>query len=250
MDRAYQEIREQLMAMTLKPGEWIDDLRLAEQLGLSRTPVREALFLLASDGLVLARPGGGFLVRSLDLVDVSRMFEAHIVLAKSVARLVVARATGSDLRDLRAAEKEVVREMDGRDPVGVSAANSRLHRLEARIADNEYLERLAGQVHDQGQRLGFISFGGVNNWADVKAHLDAVRTDHTEIVQAYVNRDVTRAEEVSTRHVELFRRRIMRYFDTSEADGIDLSGDWMAPAAEGWTGGRPNDPAPGGSLPG
>ena len=69
-------------------------------------------------------------------------------------------------------------------------------------------------------------------------------------MQAYVNRNVTRAEEVSTRHVELFRRRIMRYFDTSEADGIDLSGDWMAPAAERRTGGRPNEPAPGGSLPG
>ena len=232
MDSAYQHIREQLMAMALRPGEWIDDLRLAQELGLSRTPVREALFLLASEGLVRVNSGGGFLVRSLDLVDISRMFEAHIVLAKSVARLVVARATASDLTDLAAAEAEIVREMEGRDPAGVSAANSRLHRLEARIADNEYLERLAGQVHDQGQRLGFISFGG-NDVADVQAHFDTVRADHAEIVRAYRDRDLERAESVSTRHVRLFRHRVLRYFDTSEADGIDLTDDWLAPPAAG-----------------
>lgn len=117
MESAYKHIRELLMAMTLKPGDWIDDLRLAEDLGLSRTPVREALFLLASEGLVLVKPGGGFMVRSLDLVDISRLFEAHIVLAKSVSRLVVARATDSDLHDLEVAEKEVVREIDRKSVV-------------------------------------------------------------------------------------------------------------------------------------
>ncbi|WP_231644801.1 GntR family transcriptional regulator [Sciscionella sediminilitoris] len=229
METAYQHIRELLMAMTLRPGDWIDDLRLAEQLGLSRTPVREALFLLASEGLVLVKPGGGFLVRSLDLVDISRLFEAHIVLAKAVAHLVVARITDGDFGELEAAEREVNQEMERRDPAGVSAANSRLHRIEARIADNEYLERLAGQIHDQGQRLGFISFGGYSE--DIKTHFDAVRTDHAEIIKAYRDRNAAQAEEVSTRHVVLFRERIMRYFDTSAADGIDLTGEWITPAA-------------------
>lgn len=230
MESAYQHIRELVMAMTLRPGDWVDDLRLAEQLGLSRTPVREALFLLASEGLVHVKPGGGFMVRSLDLVDVSRLFEAHIVLAKAVSRLVIARATVSDLHELDAAEQRVVREMDRRDPAGVAAANSDLHRAEARIADNEYLRRLAGQVHDQGQRLGFISFGGGSDPSEVLEHFEVVRADHAAIIRAYRDRDVEVAEDVSTRHVVLFRERILRHFDSSRADGIDLSQDWVAPS--------------------
>lgn len=228
MDSAYAHIREMLMAMTLKPGEWIDDLRLAEQLGLSRTPVREALFLLASEGLVIVKPGGGFMVRTLDLVDVSRLFEAHIVLAKAVSRLVVTRASHQDLADLQAADEQVRREMDRRDPAGVARANAELHRAEARIADNEYLERLARQIHDQGQRLGFISFGGPADQTDVEAHFARVREDHEQLVAAYRDRDAPRAEDISTRHVVLFRERILRYVDTSGADDIDLGGAWMA----------------------
>lgn len=233
MDSAYAHIREMVMAMSLKPGEWIDDLRLGEQLGLSRTPVREALFLLASEGLVIVKPGGGFMVRTLDLVDVSRLFEAHVVLAKSVSHLVVARASDEDLAGLQAADEQVRREMERRDPAGVARANAELHRAEARIADNEYLERLARLVHDQGQRLGFISFGGPVDQTDVEAHFARVREDHAQLVEAYRDRDARRAEEISTRHVVLFRDRILRYVDASAADDIDLGGAWMAATGPG-----------------
>lgn len=236
MDSAYAHIREMLMAMSLEPGEWIDDLRLGEQLGLSRTPVREALFLLASEGLVIVKPGGGFMVRTLDLVDISRLFEAQIVLAKSVSRLVVARASSQDLAELQAADEQVLREMDRHDPVGVARANAALHRTEARIADNEYLERLARQIHDQGQRLGFISFGGPDDTHDVEAHFVRVREDHAQILAAYRDRDAEQAEDVSTRHVVLFRDRILKYVATSGADGIDLGDDWIAGAHDAATG--------------
>jgi DNA-binding GntR family transcriptional regulator len=227
MDNAYAHIREMVMAMTLKPGEWIDDLRLGEQLGLSRTPVREALFLLASEGLVIVKPGGGFMVRTLDLVDISRLFEAQIVLAKSVSRLVVARASNEDLAELAAAEREVQREMERSDPVGVARTNADLHRIEARIAENEYLERLARQIHDQGQRLGFISFGGPDDTRDVEAHFARVREDHALLIDAYRARDAEQADDISTRHVVLFRERILKYVATSGADGIDLAGGWI-----------------------
>jgi DNA-binding GntR family transcriptional regulator len=225
MERAYQQIRQRFMTLQLRPGEWVDDLKLSAELGLSRTPVREALFLLASEGLVLVRPGGGFIVRSLDLVDTSRLFEAHIVAAKAIARLAAVRVTASDLTRLRSAETAVARAIDERDAAKIAATNATLHRLEAEIAGNEYLERLAYQIHDQGQRLGYLAFGGADDWSRLRDHFELVCRDHAALLAAYEARDPDAAEAVATRHVYLFRERILRFFSTSEADAIDLGGD-------------------------
>ncbi|MCC4317317.1 MULTISPECIES: GntR family transcriptional regulator [Streptomyces] len=225
MDRAYQEIRQRYMTLQLRPGDWIDDLKISEEMQLSRTPVREALFLLASEGLVLVRPGGGFLVRPLDLIDTSNLFEAHVVVAKAVARLAALRATPEDLKELRAADAAVQQAILRRDPAGIAADNSCLHRLEATAAHNEYFMRLACQIHDQEQRLGYLAFGGTDDWDQIHDHFVLVQKDHSELIQAYEDRDPDTAEAIATRHVQLFRKRIMEFFARSDTDTVDLSGD-------------------------
>jgi DNA-binding GntR family transcriptional regulator len=231
MDRAYGQIRQRFMTLELRPGDWVDDLKLSEELGLSRTPVREALFLLASEGLVLVLPGGGFAVRSLDLVDISRLFEAHVVAAKAIARLTALRATKSDLKRLRSAEAAVTRAIERRNAAEIAASNGELHRLEAEIAQNEYLERLACRIHDQGQRLGYLAFGGADDWSRLSEHFALVQKDHADVMAAYEAKDPDAAEVVATRHVDLFRQRILRFFAASEADAIDLSGDVLSAVA-------------------
>lgn len=231
MQRAYEEIRQRYMTLQLRPGDWIDDLKISEELDLSRTPVREALFLLASEGLVLVRPGGGFLVRPLDLVDISNLFEAHVVVAKAVARLAALRATPEELKDLWAADAAVQQAILRRDPAGIAADNCCLHRLEAAAAHNEYFMRLANQIHDQEQRLGYLAFGGADDWDQLHDHFVLIRKDHRELIQAYEDRDPDAAEAVATRHVHLFRKRIMQFFARSDTDIVDLSGDVLTSVA-------------------
>lgn len=223
MERAYGEIRNRFMTLQLAPGKQIDDLQLSRDLGLSRTPVREALFLLASEGLVDVRASGGFVVRPLDLVDITALFEAHIVVAKSVARLVAVRVTDSALAQLREADAAVSAAIDAHDPPGIADANARLHRLEAETAGNEYLCGLAYRIHDQGQRLGYLAFGGRDERSTLEAHFAKVRRDHTELVEAYAARDPERAEEVATRHVQLFRERIKQFLVADGLADVDLT---------------------------
>jgi len=225
MEDAYDRIRDQVMTLRLRPGAWIDDAQLAQELGLSRTPVREALFALASEGLVLARPRGGFTVRAIDLVDVSRLFEAHVVAAKAVARLTATRIGPGDVADLRDLAAEVKAAIAARDPARIAAFNARLHRAEAQLADNEYLKRMACQIHDQGQRLGYLAFGGADDWAVLRDHFARVQRDHDELIDAYAAADPDVAESIATRHVYLFRSRIQAFFETSgAADGLELTG--------------------------
>lgn len=222
MEHAYGEIRTRFMTLQLEPGSWVDDLKLSRELGLSRTPVREALFLLASEGLVEVRPSGGFAVRPLDLVDVTELFEAQIVVAKSIARLVAVRATDDDLQHLRDADAAVCGSIDGQDPSGIAANNAHLHRLEADVAANHYLKNLAYRIHDHGQRLGYLAFGGRDEWSTLVDHFAKVRADHAELIDAYASHDPDHAETVATRHVQLFRERIRNFMVADSLTEVTL----------------------------
>jgi DNA-binding GntR family transcriptional regulator len=197
---------------------------MSEELGVSRTPVREALFHLASEGLVVVHPGG-FTVRPLDLLDISSLFEAHVVAARSIARLVALRCTPADLVQLRDAEEGVARAIEARQPAEIAASNAVLHRLEARISRNDYLATLACSIHDQGQRLGYLAFGGASRWEPIQDHFALVRQDHLDQIAAYEAGDADAAEEIAGRHVHLFRSRILRFMSVDESNRVTLSGD-------------------------
>lgn len=230
MDRAYAEIKARYMTLRLTPGEWIDDVRLSDELGLSRTPLREALFLLASEGLIRAQPGGGFTVRPLDVSGISSLFEANIVTAKAIAHLVVRRVTPAEITELRETNATVDDAIQRRSAPDIAEANAALHNLEARIARNEYLTVLAARIHDEGQRLGYIAFGGAEDWSTnhLDDHFARVGHDHCALIDAYEAKDPDTAEAVAVGHVRLFRERILTYIASSGTDQVDLSGDLMA----------------------
>lgn len=229
MERAYTEIKARYMTLRLTPGEWIDDVQLSHELELSRTPVREALFLLASEGLIRAQPGGGFTVRPLDISDISSFFEANIVTAKVIARLVAKRVTPAGIAELREVNALVDDAIQRRVAPDIAETNAALHKLEARIACNEYLSVLAARIYDEGQRLGYLAFGGAEDWNSNRLddHFARVSHDHSALIDAYETRDPDTAEAVAVGHVRLFRERILAYIASSGADEVDVSGDLM-----------------------
>ena len=225
MEHAYSQIKSRIMTLDLAPGAAIDDLTLAEELGISRTPAREALFRLVSEGLVVVESGrSGFTVKPLEVFDLSALFEAHMVAARAIARLVAMRRTEADITALRTAEDRVVQAIELQLPADVASANADLHRLEASIARNGYLSGLACSIHDHGQRLGYLAFGGETVWERLEGHFLRVQADHAELIDAYRDRDVDHAEEIAARHVHLFRDRIMAFIMEDPAGPIDLRG--------------------------
>src|SRR6266542_2979268 len=107
MEQAYAAIKRRIISLGLRPGQRLDDYQLADELKTSRTPVREAIFLLTAEGLVEIRPRVGFVVRSLDVPDVASLLESHIVLSKAVARLAAQRVTPAGLKEMRTAATAV-----------------------------------------------------------------------------------------------------------------------------------------------
>lgn len=229
MDQAYKALKRKIVTLQARPGERLDDIGLAAELGLSRTPVREALFRLSSEGLVNVGPRGGFTVRPLDLLDVAELFEAHVVVARAIARLLANRATARDIEELEGANAEFNEAIKAGSPAAISAANAHLHRLEALHARNEHLRSLAWPIHDQGQRLAYLSFGGDAGLAtDLATHFKRTCRDHDEMLAAVRDHDADAAERIAARHVHLFRDRIVEFLQVRMVDGIDLADELPA----------------------
>jgi len=223
MQQAYLEVKDRIVTLELRPGQRLDDIGLGVQLGLSRTPVREALHRLMSEGLVTISPGNGMAVRALDLLDVGQLFEAHVVVARAIARLCAVRATKDDMVCLRNAAKDVEVAIAQRSAKQIASTNATFHRLEAEHARNDHLKALAWPVHDQGQRLAYLCFGGQDAWtAGLADHFSLVAADHDDFLTAVEGGDADTAEEVAARHVHLFRDRVQRLMMSDEVDGLHL----------------------------
>lgn len=217
MEQAYTELKRRIITLDLKPGQRLDDYELSVELKFSRTPVREAIFLLGAQGWVDIRSKAGFIVRPLDLVDIAHLFEAHIVLAKAVARFAAIRVTSEEIAAMQEAADGVEKAIKRRDYLTITAENARLHRLEAAASHNDILQGMAESVHDQGQRLAYLCFGGTGVRGDLDDHFRHVVGDHRDMIAALEGHDPKRAEEVALRHVRLFRKRVQDYM-ASEVD--------------------------------
>jgi DNA-binding GntR family transcriptional regulator len=224
MERAHDAIARRILDLDLRPGVPLDDGALSAELGLSRTPVREALYRLSSEGLVVAGPRG-FQVAGIDLLGIRSLFEAQQVLARAVARLLVERATDRDLETLARQVAAVEAAADTGDPSAIARENTELHVLEARLTGNAYLETLAARIHRENQRLAFLSFGGGEHGGRDRAERhELTRVQHTAILAAIRARDADLAERLAAEHVEVFRRRIAGLLDLGTVSLVDLGG--------------------------
>jgi DNA-binding GntR family transcriptional regulator len=190
---AYDQIRALILSGEMQPGTRLSQLELADRLGISRTPVREALRRLAGEGLVDALPQRGFRVADLGLEAVMRRLEVRLLLEPGIARLAVERAQPPDLAALRNA---IALENDATDAEAIHDASRLFHLSLARAAQNEDLVSMLDSlwIVEVGRRL-LARRAGEPDWkrADVR--------EHEAILGALEARDGDRAERLVRAHV-------------------------------------------------
>jgi DNA-binding GntR family transcriptional regulator len=174
---AYEQLRARILAGDLEPGSRLAQAALAEQLGTSRTPVREALRRLAGEGLVEFHPNRGFWTSDLGLGDVLRRLEVRLILEPGIAALAAERRDDEDLAAMKAA---IQKETDASDPVSAHDASREFHLRLAGASKNAELERTLESlwIVEVGRRL-MARRAIEEDWqtGDVKEHrriLDAV----------------------------------------------------------------------------
>jgi len=153
-DLAYERIRGLVLSGELAPGTRLGQVELAERLGISRTPVREALRRLGGEGLVEGHSHRGFRVSDLGLDAVLRRLEVRAILEPGIAALAAERRTG---RDLDLMSEAIADEEEARDGIEAHDASRSFHLALARASGNEELVRVIESLWlvEVGRRLLF-----------------------------------------------------------------------------------------------
>ncbi len=196
-DKAYHAIRDRIVSLELAPGALIDERALVDELGMSRTPVREALMRLAQERLVEVYPRRGMFVTGVDVRELARLSEVRAVLEPEAARLAAGRATDAERADLAALADEIAAADD------LMGLDERIHRAVYRAAHNELLETTLEQYYMLALRIWSM--------AGDRAHeLEEAVDAHRELLEAIVDGDGARAAETMRAHVENFEQAMHR----------------------------------------
>lgn len=162
-DDVYHRIRDAIVDGTLVPGEQLRDKELAAWLGVSRTPVREALLRLAEAGLVIAQPGRSTTVSSLSLRDVRDARDVVAAMHQLAVRAAVGSFTQADLDAMREANDRFRAAVEKGDVEAALRADDELHNIPVAVASNRALAAVLDQftpVLRRAERLRFSSRGG------------------------------------------------------------------------------------------
>lgn len=146
-ERIASELEEMILNGELADGDRLDEIRLAERFGVSRTPLREALQRLASSGLAELVPRRGAFVRQPGPIELLEMFEAMAELEASCARLAATRIADEALEALEAANQKCQAALAASDPDRYYDENERFHTLIYEQCGNGYLQQEALRLH-------------------------------------------------------------------------------------------------------
>ena len=154
-DRAYQQLEEMIVTLRLEPGQVLSEAQLAEDLGIGRTPVREALQRLASEGLVNVLPRRGVLVSEINLSRQLLLLELRREVERLCARKAAQRATADERDGFRALADDLAAVADNRDDAGFMRLDLQFNRALVQAGRNEFAERAMRRIQGLSRRFWF-----------------------------------------------------------------------------------------------
>jgi len=174
-DDVYKRLRNAIVDGTFAPGEQLRDLELAAWLGVSRTPVREALLRLAQGGLVHTQPGRSTVVSPLDVRAIRDARDVVAAMHEVAARESVAALTEDHVTAMREANARFAAALEARDVEAALLADDELHGVLVGIAANRALEAVLEQFTPMIRRIERLRFGSLDGRASVAQHDELIR---------------------------------------------------------------------------
>lgn len=205
---AYQKLRESIAGGELKPGHRVMEVEIAEWLDVSRTPVRDALRRLESEGMLVMEPRNGLVVASITRSAMLELYVMREVLESTAARLCARHASDSELLQL---EELVNREENLQDDAqALVRLNRHFHDAIHRGAHNRFLEKSLNAVNDSMILLG-------KSQMLIPERAQEARAEHAELSGAIRRRDADAAEAIARKHVQSAQKqRLKQLFPNDE----------------------------------
>ncbi len=187
-------LRNMIFERQLTPGQWIDELALARDWQISRTPLREALKVLAAEGLVTPVPRQGCKVAEIAEDEADELLPVMALLEGRCAYEAVRKAGEADIRRLQQLHAQLERHAAAQDIEAYYRANHEFHSAVQALAANRWLDRATGDL----RRFVRLLRGRQLHWP---GRIEASINEHRVLLDAIVQRDAARAERVMHDHL-------------------------------------------------
>lgn len=193
-ERAYAAIRQWVIEFKLKPEQHVNELKLAETLSLSRTPVREALNRLASEGFVVFSPNRGFFCRALDVSDLVAVCELRSILERGSFELACQRASNAAIAALAHFWSGTITRVRQRDPDEMLGLDEAFHRRLAELSGNSEIVRRITAIHARNRFVYRVSL----DQAEMRR-----MAEHNRIIAALKARNAELGTRILAQHISL-----------------------------------------------
>jgi len=210
VDGAYEWLLGEITGFRIRSGAPLSENRIAGQLGISRTPVREALQRLEKEGMVKRTDNSRFTVSQLTIAEVNDSCDLLEVLDTYVCRKAASMLTDSDIAALTQSIDEMTRAAAADDRVSWSAADLAFHRLVNGIAGNQLVAETVKETRRRIQRFWLRA-------ASLQSRLEACSQEHLVLANAMVNKDYDAIEPAVKEHIGHMRLRMLDMLESAAA---------------------------------
>ena len=187
-------IREMVVAGALRPGDKVPEQELCQRFGVSRTPLREALKVLAAEGMLQLLPRRGAIVARVSPEEIDELFPVMGALEALAGELVCRRASAAEIAELQAIHDRMMAAYAAGDEPTYLDANRRFHETLVAFAGNATLQTTYMQILLRTRAFRFVARKSAENWR-------AAVSDHRQIMEALSARSAARLSRLLRRHV-------------------------------------------------
>jgi DNA-binding GntR family transcriptional regulator len=175
-ERAYQQLVVMITRLRLAPGQIVNERQLMAELGIGRTPIREALYRLVSEGLVIHHHNRGMFIADINATTVKHIYEFRSLIEMETARLAASRARPSDIAELMAVASRMKSAAAAADVDRYMELDRTFYAVLARASENEFLRDVIPRLFNHHLRIWFYIASRSGGW-------DAIMRAHVEMVE-------------------------------------------------------------------
>lgn len=194
-DLVFTTLRQAILKGELSPGERLMEIQLAEKLGVSRTPIREAIRKLAKEGLVIMVPRKGAEVAGISEKMLKDVLEVRMTLEKLALRLALSHAGAREIERLEEAEEAFKTAVEGKQLIDMAEADERFHFIIYEAADNDKLRELLNSLKENMYRYRLEYLKDEN-------YRKSLMQEHNAIIEAFKRKDLEAGLLVTEKHID------------------------------------------------
>ena len=216
--KIYRSLRHDILTLSMAPGELLDEVRIAQRFEVSRSPVREALIRLSSEGLVQTLPNKSTMVAPLNIEELPQYLDALDLMQRVTTHLAASLRSDADLAAIKRRQAAFETALARRDALAMIETNRDFHIAIAEAGGNRHFTMLYTRLLDEGRRLLRLYFRSFDDGLPPE-----LAVEHHQIIEAIEKGDTALAERCAHDHAMQVGDRMLEYLGTRRTAEIAVA---------------------------